>query len=493
MKRKALALVLSLALVLALLVMPAGAEGLYTDVAEDAWYAEAAAFCAEAGLMDGMGDGTFGPGVATTRAMAVTVLHRLSGTPNLKSSRTFTDVAEDDWYGDSVSWAAGQGITLGRPDGSFGPNDPVTRQDLTVFLWRSMGSPAAASAEPFGDEADISDYALEAVHWARSAGIVNGMGDGTFAPKKGATRAELASMLMKLEKGLLGPSLMTETAIPCGITSDGEGGLLVTDTYNKCVWLVKDGVSTRLTGSAVPEDLPGEPLGGFVDDTLEKSLFLRPWAIVPFLDGYAVSDTANNSLRLVSEKGVETINGSAGEAGLQVSELGVTYDRPTGLASDEAGNLYVSDTGSGSIRVISSRGLVTTLLRGLDEPTGLCWYEGSLYIAETGAQRILKLTGGAVTVLAGSGEEGLVDGAAAEACFSSPMGLAVDGQGRVYVADAVNGAVRRIADGQVVTLVKAMPDRPLKSPVFPVGLLVQEDVLYICDNFTGMLMSINIG
>ena len=494
MKRnKILALVLCLALVLTLLVLPAGAEGLYTDVAEDAWYAEAAAFCKEAGLMDGMGDGRFGPNVSTTRAMVVTVLHRLSGSPAQRSEGSFTDVAANAWFADSVSWAASQKITVGRGDGSFGPNDAVTRQDLTVFLWRSMGSPAAATAEPFRDEADISGYALEAVHWARSAGIVNGMGDGTFAPRKGATRAELATMLMKLEKGLLGPGLMTGTTLPCGIVSDEEGGLLVTDTYNKCIWLVKDGECTQLTGGAVPEDLPGEPLGGFVDDIPENSLFLRPWAIVPYLDGWAVSDTGNNSLRLLTEKGVETINGSAGEAGLEVSALGVTYERPTGLASDEAGNLYVADTGSGSIRVITPTGIVNTLLRGLDEPTGLLWYDGSLYVAETGAQRILKVTNGVAAVLAGSGEEGLADGPAAEACFSSPMGLAADEQGRIYVADAVNGAIRRIADGEVVTLLKAMPDRPLKYPVFPVGLLIMDGNLYICDNFSGMLMCISIG
>ena len=104
-----------------------------------------------------------------------------------------------------------------------------------------------------------------------------------------------------------------------------------------------------------------------------------------------------------------------------------------------------------------------------------------------------KLDNGLLTTVAGSGEEGFVDGAAAEACFSSPMGLAVDAQGRVYVADTVNGAVRRISDGQVDTLVMSKPDSPQRWPVSPIGLQVLGSSLYVCDNFTGKLMCVNIG
>ncbi len=488
--RKTIAFLLTLILALSLTVLPAGAEeGLFSDVAEDAWYAEAAAYCETAGLMEGMGDGTFDPRGVTTRAMVVTVLHRLSGSPAQTRAEAFPDVKEDSWYGTSVGWAAAQGIALGRSDGTFGPMDSVTRQDLAVFLWRSMGNPVAVETEAFADEAEISSYALEAVRWAKGAGLVNGMGDGSFAPRQGATRAQLANILMKLSKSLLGPSYLDGTAYPCGIAK-GEEGILVTDTYNKCVWLIKDGASTRFAGMEPPEDATGAPVGGYVDAACDQSLFSQPWAIAPFLDGWAVADTKNNAIRLITKGSVQTVNASAGETGLTTGAMGVIYDRPMGLAADDAGNLYVADTGSGCIRIISSKGVVTTLAKDLAEPTGLVWADGSLYVAETENHRILKITDGTVTVLAGSGEEGYLDGAAETACFSSPMGLAVDAQGRVYVADAVNGAVRRIADGTVITLVKAQPDRPQKSPTFPVGLLVDGESLYVCDNFVGKLLCI---
>ena len=491
MKKRTLALLLILALVLTL---PALAAGSFTDVEEDAWYAEAVGYCADKGLMEGLEDGTFGPGVPASRAMVVTVLHRLAGNPAQVKADAFADVAEDAWYAQAVGWAATQGITRGRPDGSFAPEEDVSRQDLITFLWRSLGCPAAAEAEPFDDEAEIGDYALEAVRWAKGAGIVNGMGNGCFAPGEAANRAQLASLLMKLDRHLLGESVLEGGTFPCGVTSDGEGGLLVTDTFNKCVWLLKDGAVTRLAGGESAADLNGEPVGGYVDAVPEESLFRRPWAIAPYLNGWAVSDTLNNALRLITETGVMTINASAGEEGLTTSAYGVTYDRPMGLAADEKGNLYVADTGAGAIRVLSPEGVVTTLVSGLAEPTGLCWYGGCLYVAETENHRILRVTKkGTVAVFAGSGEEGYLDGSAKEAQFSSPMGLAVDDQGRVYVADTVNGAVRRIADGQVDTLVMSKPDSPQRWPVSPIGLLVDGSSLYVCDNFTGKLMCVSIG
>lgn len=490
-RNKILAMLLILALVLTLPVLAEGEQGNYTDVPGSAWYARAVEYCTARGLMNGVTENTFAPGGITTRAMVVTVLHRLSGSP-AAAEASFPDVPADSWYAESVAWASRQGITTGRADGTFGPDAAITRQDLAVFLWRSLGSPAALSGESFRDENEIDSYAREAVRWAKSAGIVNGMGDGTFAPRKGATRAELATILMNLNQGYLGSRLSIPNVLPCGLAADGTGGLLVTDTYHKCIWLVKDGEAVRIAGMETEGDLYGEPLGSYVDAKPEESCFRQPWAIVPFLDGWAISDTRNNALRFLDEKSVQTVNATPGEEGLPTGDCGVTYERPTGLAVDEEGNLYAADTGAGAIRVITPKGIATTLVKGLNEPTGLCWYAGSLYVAETGAHRILKITGGAVEVLAGCGEEGFQDGAAVAARFSSPMGVAVDAKGRVFVADTVNGAVRCIADGQVVTLLRYAPDTPLNSPLYPVGLLVTEEGLYAADNFTGQLLCIGI-
>ena len=492
-KTLALLLILALVLVLTLPVLAEGEQGTYTDVPGNAWFAPAVEYCAAQGLMNGVSEDSFAPGGGTTRAMVVTVLYRLSGSPVRASEKTFPDVAADSWYADSVTWAALEGVTTGKEDGRFAPDEAISRQDLAVFLWRSLGSPAALGGEPFTDEAQIASYALEAVRWARSAGIVNGMGDGSFAPKKGATRAELASILMNLSERVLVSRLSIPNAKPAGLVLDKDGSLLVTDTYHKCVWRVKDGEAVRIAGAETAGDLYDEPMGSYVDAEPEKSCFRQPWAITPFLEGWVVSDTRNNALRYLDEISVQTVNASPGESDLPTGDYGVTYERPTGLAVDEEGNLYASDTGAGAIRVITPYGVATTVAAGLDEPAGLCWHEGSLYVAESGANRILKITGKTVEVLAGSGEEGFLDGAAASACFSSPMAVAVDGQGRVYVADTVNGAVRCIADGQVTTLLRFEGDTPLYSPISPVGLLVTEEGLYVADNFGGRLLCIGIG
>ena len=491
--KKTLALLMILALVLTLPVLAEGEQGTYTDVPENAWFAQAVEYCTAQGLMNGVSEDSFAPGGGTTRAMVVTVLYRLSGSPARAAEETFPDVAADSWYAEAVAWAAREGVTTGKADGRFAPEEAITRQDLAVFLWRSLGSPAALGGESFRDEAEIGAYALEAVRWARSAGIMNGMGDGSFAPRKGATRAELATVLMKLSQELLVSRLDVPDAMPCGLALDKDGSLLVTDTYHKCIWRVKDGEAVRIAGAETPGDLYGEPMGSYIDAAPEESCFRQPWAIVSFLEGWAISDTRNNALRFLDEVSVQTVNASPGEEGLPTGDYGVTYERPTGLALDEKGNLYAADTGAGAIRVITPNGIATTLADGLDEPTGLCWYAGSLYVAETGAHRILKITGETVEVLAGSGEEGFLDGAAASACFSSPMGVAVDGKGRVFVADTVNGAVRCIADGQVVTLLRSAADTPLSSPLSPVGLLVTEEGLYVADNYAGCLLCIGIG
>ncbi len=258
---KALALLLILALVLTLPVLAQGERGTYTDVPENAWFARAVEYCTAQGLMNGVTEDRFAPGSSTTRAMVVTVLYRLSGSPARAASTVFPDVEADSWYAESVAWAALQGIAEGRADGTFAPDAAITRQDLVVFLWRSLGSPAALGDEPFRDEGEISPYALEAVRWAKGAGIVNGMGDGSFAPRKGATRAELAAILMKLDQGYLGSCLNIPSILPCGLASDGKGGLLVTDTYHKCIWLVKDGEAVRIAGMETSGTCTTNPWG----------------------------------------------------------------------------------------------------------------------------------------------------------------------------------------------------------------------------------------
>ena len=269
---------------------------------------------------------------------------------------------------------------------------------------------------------------------------------------------------------------------PNGIAPDGEGGFLVTDVYGKKIWKTKGKNAQVYAGAATVKDPSGQPMGGYQDSTFEESLFREPWAIAPFLGGFAVSDTANHVVRLLKDGNVETINGHSDT--LESGEMGVTFDTPTGLAADNQGNLYVADSARGIIYVISEQGVVDVYWKDLNGPTGICWKDGVLYIAETAEHRIIKLIGGNMVVVAGTGEEGEDDGAAASATFSNPEGVCVAKDGTIYVSDTVNATVRRIKNGKVDTILEMLEDGLTTYPVNPVGMCYQDGTLYVCDPFS---------
>lgn len=270
---------------------------------------------------------------------------------------------------------------------------------------------------------------------------------------------------------------------PSGITMMEDGSLLVTDTYGKQIWQVKDKKSAVYAGGETVADPYGRPLGGYNDAPPEDSFFKYPWAVTPFLDGYAVSDTENDVVRLVCEDTVQTVNADTRED-LPMTDMGVAFSHPTGLATDEEGNLYIADTLEGAVRKVTPQGDLTTVASELSEPMGLCWKDGALYVAEAGANRIVKVQDGTVSLVAGSGAEGIQDGNAEEAAFSAPQGVAVGEDETVYITDTGNSAVRMVKNGMVSTLaVRKAEDLEKFSPVSPVGILIVEDELYICDNF----------
>ena len=194
------ALLLALILTLSLSVMAYAAveDTGFSDVAADAWYADAVTYVRDNGLMSGTPDTTFTPGGTMTRGMLVTTLYRMAGSPSLENEDLgypFADVPGDAWYADGVYWARLAGVVGGYSEDQFGPDDPVTREQIAVILWRYAGSPAAESGTDFADEGSISAYAAQAVDWARANGIVNGVEDNRFLPQSSATRAQVATIL----------------------------------------------------------------------------------------------------------------------------------------------------------------------------------------------------------------------------------------------------------------------------------------------------------
>ena len=194
----ALLLALILALSLSVTAYAAVEDTGFSDVAADAWYADAVTYVRDNGLMSGTSDVTFIPGGTMTRGMLVTTLYRMAGSPSLENEDLgypFADVPGDAWYADGVYWARLAGVVGGYSEDQFGPDDPVTREQIAAILWRYAGSPAAESGTDFADEGSISAYAAQAVDWARANGIVNGVEDNRFLPQSSATRAQVATIL----------------------------------------------------------------------------------------------------------------------------------------------------------------------------------------------------------------------------------------------------------------------------------------------------------
>ena len=170
----------------------------FTDVGAGDWFRDDVQYVYDRGLMTGMTADRFAPNEGMTRAMLVTVLWRQAGSPVVNYAMDFSDVAEGAWYAEAVRWAASEGVVGGYGDGRFGPNDPITREQLATILFRHLvGGGAADLAEwlqPYADADQISAYALSAMQWAVGHGVVKGDGE-QLDPQGTATRAQVAAML----------------------------------------------------------------------------------------------------------------------------------------------------------------------------------------------------------------------------------------------------------------------------------------------------------
>ena len=175
----------------------------FTDVASGAWYYDAVSYVYANGLMDGTSATTFEPNANMTRAMLVTILWRMEGEPVVNYIMPFTDVDGGAWYAEAVRWASSEGIVEGVSDTSFAPNAEITREQLAAILWRYAGEPAtAANLAGYADGASVSAYAVDAMRWCVEHGIITGTTAATLEPQGTATRAQAAAMLMRFAENL---------------------------------------------------------------------------------------------------------------------------------------------------------------------------------------------------------------------------------------------------------------------------------------------------
>ena len=179
----------------------------FTDVKKSDWYYSAVAYAYTNDLMNGTSATTFSPNVTMTRAMVVTVLYRLAGSPSVDGTCRFTDCQSGSYYYNAVIWATQNGITTGTSPTTFVPDKEVTREQMATFLYRyaklegcDMNVSETASLSAYPDAASVGNFAANAMLWAVDNGIINGTtsnGKVLLAPQESATRAQVAAILMR--------------------------------------------------------------------------------------------------------------------------------------------------------------------------------------------------------------------------------------------------------------------------------------------------------
>ncbi len=175
----------------------------FTDVLESAWYFEGVKYVNIKGVMLGMSATTFEPTTTLNRAMFVTILHRLEGTPD-RGNATFKDVAAGTWYNKAVAWAASEGIVNGTSATTFDPNGKITNEQMAAIIWRyaqSKGVDVTTTGElSYTDKKQIASWATDAVLWMLEQGVMIGNADSTFAPQNASTRGQAADVFAKYMK-----------------------------------------------------------------------------------------------------------------------------------------------------------------------------------------------------------------------------------------------------------------------------------------------------
>ncbi|MBR7082300.1 MAG: S-layer homology domain-containing protein [Oscillospiraceae bacterium] len=174
----------------------------FKDVDPNAWYIEYIDYVIENGLMNGVSEDLFAPNATTTRAMIVTILYRLEGSPDVSGTNPFKDVKSSQWYTNAIIWAAENDIVTGYGDGKFGINDDITREQLAAIMYRyakykGYDVTKAADLSGYTDASGISEWALDAMKWAVAEELITGRTATTLAPKGNATRAEAAAILTR--------------------------------------------------------------------------------------------------------------------------------------------------------------------------------------------------------------------------------------------------------------------------------------------------------
>ena len=180
----------------------------FSDVRIADWFYNDVKYVYEKGMMSGTAADVFAPNATTTRAMIVTILYRLEGSPAVTGTSAFVDVPTGQWYTDAVNWAAANQIVNGTSATTFAPNDSITREQMAAILYRyaqykGYDVTKKADLSGYSDNGQISAYAKDALAWANAAKLINGVTNTTLAPQGNATRAQVSAILHRFCDGVV--------------------------------------------------------------------------------------------------------------------------------------------------------------------------------------------------------------------------------------------------------------------------------------------------
>lgn len=180
----------------------------FSDVRIADWFYNDVKYVYEKGMMSGTAADVFAPNATTTRAMIVTILYRLEGSPAVTGTSAFVDVPAGQWYTDAVNWAAANQIVKGTSATTFAPNDSITREQMAAILYRyaqykGYDVTKKADLSGYSDNGQVSAYAKDALAWANAAKLINGVTNTTLAPQGNATRAQVSAILHRFCDGVV--------------------------------------------------------------------------------------------------------------------------------------------------------------------------------------------------------------------------------------------------------------------------------------------------
>ena len=283
MKKRMLAMLLTLCAILTLLPFGASAAG-FQDVKPGAYYYDAVDWAVnhDPQITNGTGNGLFSPENTCMRCEVVTFLWRAFGAEKMTGENPFTDVKTTDYFYDAVLWAVENGVTNGTSAAAFSPNDPCTREQVATFLWRASGKPSyQLQVSPFADVLDKEHYSFTPILWAYENGVTNGQTVNTFGRTAPCTRGQIVTFLYRALANPLAPvkpdgKFHFQPKVASKYLTDVFGEQMVVTWYN-----LVDAVLSGKTEVACPDDHTFNWVTGQFPDKCFPPLKGHIWAVDP--------------------------------------------------------------------------------------------------------------------------------------------------------------------------------------------------------------------